>query len=295
MTIIEICIGIIVPIVSSILGGLFTFLGVRLTIKSERKTQEENVELKIIESNEKIVKERPKLKSTEAVTESGMKADIYLIPYGIPILINERDILFQYPQDLNDNEKWESYSVYLKNVGHNNITRSFLHIEDDINMYSDIDMYNWNDPMWGNHYFSDGVTLSGSLQVEEILELNIYFLKEVERLKQTKINIYFEDENGNKWVQYAINKENNNDSVYSIVSDFEYSTLRRKDMTRFFLYNKLFFDDKVEKTFDYDSKEIMKKLKKELDLYCDITNKFERFRYDCKCGKAALKKDFSDL
>ena len=42
MTTIEICIGVIVPIVSSILGGLFTFLGVRLTIKSDKKVHEES-------------------------------------------------------------------------------------------------------------------------------------------------------------------------------------------------------------------------------------------------------------
>lgn len=295
MTTIEICIGIIVPIVSSILGGLFTFLGVRLTIKSDKKVHEENVELKIIESNEKIVKERPKLKSTETVTVPDMKADIYLLPYGKPILINERDILFQYPQDLNNNQKWVSYSVYLKNVGNKNIKRSFLHVEDNLNMYSEIDIYNWNDPMWGNHYFSDGVTLSGNLQVEEILQLNIYFLKEMPRFKNFNLDIYFEDDNGNKWAQFAINRERNIDSMYCVVSDLEYSTLRRKDMTRFFLYNKLFCDDKIEKTFEYDAKEIMKKLAKELDFYSDITNKFERFRYDCKCGKIALKKDFSDL
>ena len=64
----EIWTGIIIPILSSIigglLGGLFTFLGIKITLKNEKIEKNEEKRLRTINENLQIIKNRPILELT---------------------------------------------------------------------------------------------------------------------------------------------------------------------------------------------------------------------------------------
>ena len=298
----EIWSNIIIPIITSILGGLigglFTFLGVKLTLKDERKRHDEQVGLNIIVKNKEIIKNRPILLSIENYESSpSMRAMVYLVPFGEPELINKKDIVFHYPEKFEEKQNWEEYTIYLKNVGNKRITRSFLHFEDlkNINLYSDLDIYNWNDPLYGQHYFSDALTLSGHIAPGEILELKIYYLKDLPNYKNVLFDIYFEDENGNNWVQYKINRIDNDISAFDVVSSLEYSTYRRKNMHTFFLYNKMFFSKNVKKSFNYNLEEMYENIEKETKEWNNKLEEMEKFQNDCKNGKILLKDGYREF
>ena len=298
----EIWSNIIIPIITSILGGLigglFTFLGVKLTLKDERKRHEEQVGLNIIEKNKEIIKNRPILRSIENCESSlSIQAMVYLVPFREPELINKKDIIFHYPEKFEEKQNWKEYTIHLKNIGNKRITRSFLHFEDlkNINLYSDLDMYNWNHPLYVQHYFSDALTLSGHIAPGEILELKIYYLKDSPNYKNVLFDIYFEDENGNNWVQYRINRIDNDISAFDIVSGSEYSTYRKKDMSTFFLYNKMFFNDKVKKSFKYNQKEMLEFFDKEMKMWHHMSDEMIKFKNDCKDGKVLLKDSYREF
>lgn len=296
----EIWSNIVIPIITSILGGLigglFTFLGVKLTLKDERKRHNEQIKLNIIEKNKEIIKNRPILQCIKNCEEpSSMQAMVYLVPFGQPELINKKDIIFHYPKKFEEKQNWKEYSIYLKNIGNKRITRSFLHFEDlkNINLYSDLD--NWNNPLYGQHYFSDALTLFGHIAPGEILELKIYYLKDLPNYKNVLFDIYFEDENGNNWVQYRINHINNDISAFDVVSSLEYSTYRRKDMNTFFLHSKMFFDNNIKKSFKYNHKEMCENIDKETEVWHHMLDEMEKFQYDCKDGKILLKDSYREF
>ena len=298
----EIWSNIIIPIITSILGGLigglFTFLGVKLTLKDERKRHEEQVGLNIIEKNKEIIKNRPILRSIENCESSpSIQAMVYLVPFREPELINKKDIIFHYPEKFEEKQNWKEYTIHLKNIGNKRITRSFLHFEDlkNINLYSDLDIYNWNHPLYGQHYFSDTLTLSGHIAPGEILELKIYYLKDFPNYKNVLFDIYFEDENGNNWVQYRINRIDNDISAFDVVSDLEYNTYHRKDMCTFFLYSKMFLSDNVKKSFNYNQEEMCEDIEKETKMWHHKLDEMEKFQYDCKNGKILLKDSYREF
>ena len=293
---------IVIPIITSVLGGLigglFTFLGVKLTLKDERKRHDEQVELNIIEKNKEIIKNRPILQCIENCDSTpSMQAIVFLVPFGEPELINKKDILFHYPEKFEEKQNWEEYTLYLKNIGLKRITRSFLHFEDQkrINLYSDLDIFNWNHPLYGQHYFSDALTLSGHLAPGEILELKIYYLKNLPNHKNVLFDIYFEDEHGNNWVQYRINRLDNDISAFDVVSGLEYSTYHKKDMNTFFLHSKMFFSDNVKKSFKYNQKEMLENIEKETKVWHHLADKMEKFQNDCKDGKILLKDSYREF
>lgn len=298
----EIWSNIIIPIITSILGGLigglFTFLGVKLTLKDEKKRHDEQLELNIIEKNKEIIKNRPILQCIgNCESTPSIQTIVYLVPFGEPELVNKKDILFHYPEKFEEKQNWEECTVYLKNIGNKRITRSFLHFEDlkNINLYSDLDIYNWNHPLYGQHYFSDALTLSGHIAPGEILELKIYYLKDLPNYKNVLFDIYFEDENGNNWVQYRINHIDNDISAFDVVSSLEYSTYRKKDMSTFFLYSKMFFNDNIKKSFDYNQKEMYDNIEKETKVWHHILDEMEKFQDDCKDGKILLKDSYREF
>ena len=298
----EIWSNIIIPIIASILGGLvggfFTYKGVKLTLKDERERHDEQIELNIIGKNKEIIKNRPILQCIKNSESSpSMQAIVYLVPFGEPELINKKDIIFHYPEKFEEKQNWEEYTIYLKNIGNKRITRSFLHFEDlkNINLYSDLDIYNWNDSLYGQHYFSDAITLSGLIVPGEILELKIYYLKDLPSSKNVLFDIYFEDENGNNWVQYRINRIDNDISAFDVVSSLEYNTYRKKDMSTFFLHSKMFFSDNIKKSFNYNQEEMCENIEKETKEWHHKLDEMEKFQNDCKNGKILLKDNYREF
>lgn len=290
---------ILIPIITSILGGLigglFTYLGVKLTIKNERKIHEDETRLKIIEKNEEVIRNRPKLQAISNFTGSpSMKESIYLVPFDKPVLVNGRDIKFDYPTNLSNKENWEYYTIFLKNIGKKTIVRSMVHFEnmENINLYTESEMNNWNNGIWSEHFYSDNRVLSGQLNPGEILELTIYYLKKTSALKTKLFDICFEDENGNDWIQYRINTIDNDITSFSVLSSEAYATYLRRDMSTFFLFQKLYWAKNIKKQFNFNKKEFEEKLAQQLDKWNEKQEEIYAYEQKVKNGKVELKREF---
>lgn len=289
---------IVIPIITSILGGLigglFTFLGVKLTLKDERRRFEEDKRLRVIEKNKVIIKNRPILKSfsiIEACKQHIPEYSIFLFPFYKPELINKNDIIFNYPKGFDDEKFLHKYTLYFKNIGKTKLTRGLLYLDDKsgINIYDSVILNARNCVLYEKLYFSNTLSFSLDLQPGEIFKLNIFYPKESSYIKDFLFDIYYEDEYGNYWVQYGINIIDNDISAFNIASRLEYSTYLRQEMNTFFEYNRMFYSKDTKKSFNYIPKEFSKYLEKEKNKWHKIYNEIEKFKYECKDGKVSLK------
>lgn len=295
----EITYYIIIPIVTSILsglvGGLFTFLGVLLTIKNEKKHHEEELRLKTKEKNKSIIDNRPILQSVEIPDKkSTVRQSVYIVPFGTPELIDKKNIIFHYPNGFENESNWKYYTIFLKNIGTKRIVRSFLHTnyENKINLYTDIEINNWNEALYARHFFLNSIIISCNLAPSEILELKIYHPKDSLQYKNAIIDIYFEDEYGNKWVQYFINNKSNDTSLFDVVSNLKYSTYIKKDMETFFLYSDMYYNKNIKRTFKHNKDEIEKYILTQALFWQKIEDKIETTERDYKNGYIELKDTF---
>lgn len=288
--------GIVIPILSSIigglLGGLFTFLGIKLTLNNEQRLKNEERRLKIIDENLQIVKNRPILDLTTQKTSVDMNCNVFLLPIEKYKLTSPSEIEYEFITDYKNDNVWCEYSIFLKNIGNKKITRAFVTTEvNDILLYGESDIYNWNS---FKHFYNHIVLFQGDLKKNSICQINVHYPKTNSRLKDICFNIYFEDENGNFWKQYFIGNQYVDTTLYAGISSSEYSAYLRQDMFTFYAYQKAFFS-KCELDFKHNISEMLKMLDDNLKKWNKEYQEFESFKYEYENGIIALKKDFSQF
>ena len=138
-------ISIIVPIISSciggLVGGLFTFLGVKVTIYNSNKIHKEEMDLKEKENqekqkklnqkiNKKMITNRPELQIIESDIENiENKNRIYILPYSSKATLTDTNIYFTYDRNkLLEKSNWKHYSMIFKNSGKTEIDRGFIQL-----------------------------------------------------------------------------------------------------------------------------------------------------------------------
>lgn len=291
----EIWTGIVIPILSSIigglLGGLFTFLGIKLTLNNEKKFKDEEKRLKIIDENLQIVKNRPILDLTTQKTNVEMECNVFLLPIENYKLINFTDIEYVFTTDYKNNDIWYEYSLFLKNIGNKKITRAFITTDnDEILLYGESDIYNWN---LLKHYYNHRVLFQGDLKKNSICKISVHYPKTNNHLKDICFNIYFEDENGNFWKQF-IGNHYVDTTLYAGISPNEYTAYLKKEMYTFYAYRKAFLK-KCELTIDCNVRDVATMIDDNLKKWNKDYQEFESFKYSYEHGIIALKKDFSQF
>lgn len=293
----EIWTGIIIPILSSIigglLGGLFTFLGIKITLKNEKIEKNEEKRLKTIEENLQIIKQRPILELTNENKNINMDCKAYFLPIENYTLTSPKDIEYDFSTNYGNKEVWDKYSLFLKNTGNKKITRAFITIENNnVLLYGESDIYNWNQ---FKHYYRNMTFCQGDLDQNSILKMDIHYPKNHSFLKDLVFSIYFEDENGNYWKQFFIGNNYVDKILYVGVSPKEYESYIRQQMYEFYTYHRAFFDNKRKISFKYNSSDMLKILDEDLMKWNKQYQEFESFKYDYENGFVALKKDFSQF
>lgn len=66
-------------------------------------------------------------------------------------------------------------------------------------------------------------------------------------------------------------------------------------MNTCFLYSKMFFNDKIKKSFDYNQKEMYVNFEKETEVWNRMIDEMEKFQNDCKDGKILLKDSYREF
>ncbi len=293
----EIWTGIIIPILSSIigglLGGLFTFLGIKITLKNEKIEKNEEKRLRTIDENLQIIKNRPILELTNRNSNVNMKCKAFLLPIENYTLTSPTDIEYNFSDDYGKKDIWDKYTLFLKNVGNKKITRAFITIDDNnILLYRESDIYNWNK---FKHHYQNMVVCQGDMDINSVCKIDIHYPQNKYFLKDFAFNIYLEDENGNYWKQFYIANKYVDKTLYVGVSPNEYTSYLRHRMYEFYAYHRAFFDNKRKITFKHNTGDMLKKLDDDLNKWNKIYQEFESFKDNYEKGFVALKKDFSQF
>lgn len=296
----DIVYNLVVPIVTSLLGGLiaglFTFLGVKMTISHEKKAHETDLKIKqeeqhkkeiekTFERNKRIIRTRPEMTISKAGGSIKKVEEVCLLPYIKPKLFDEKEIYFDYPEDIYNEEYWDKYEFILQNTGKREITSAFLQVpyKSSFNIYSKLVLMNWRSA-YNKNYYRDVYALPSYIQPNEKIKVIVYFPKTVPQLKEEGLDLYFYDEDNNYWYQSLVNIKGRNE--VEIIAPDAYFMHFQEDCNFWFIYNHLYYSMDVKKCFDKDISSLLEKWKRE---NWARTEKQEEFVRAVKCGEIALK------
>lgn len=303
---------IVIPIVSALIGGAFSFVCILITIKHENKhfkierqeweTERKEREIERLKQeweknkikNDEIIKNRPQFIVVDKACQPKKSMTVKLLPYlnyeivGLTDDIVNRDLLvFDYPHEIYDDDFWDSYSVTIKNIGCDCVG-GFLHLPDKsgVNIYDEYD-FNERNYILVNFYCERvGIPtiLSG-----ETLTLKICYPKSKLGYKDISLDIFMYDHFENEWRQDNINHKCNFNDSYTISGE-EYGMNFREEITQWRVIDRLYFynvNHHINMPIDYTRAcAFLAKKKDECNLK---EHEFDKYRRDVKDGKILLK------
>lgn len=279
---------VVVPIFTSLLGGLiaglFTFLGVKMTLSHERKIHEADLKIKQaeehkkeieknIERNKRIILTRPEMTITKNNKSIKYVEEICLLPYIKPELYDENKILFDYSEDIFKEDYWNKYEVILQNTGKRTIVSAFLHIpyKSGFNIYGKLELMSWQEAYFSN-YYGDENLISTPICPNEKIKIIIYFPKIAPALEDKCLDFYCCDEDDNYWYQRNVNANLKCES--EITAPETYRMHLQQDCNYWFIYDQLYYDKSVKKCFKKDISSLLEKRKQKLWAETEKQEKF---------------------
>ena len=284
----EILYYIIVPIITSIIGGavggLFTFLGVKMTLTNEKKNREEELKSLNIEKNKKIALTKPEMTITENEEDIKEIEEICLLPYVKPELFDKEKIIFNYTEEIYNEVTWDKYEIVLQNTGKRKINSAFLQIpyKSEVNIYTKSELMAWPNEYIIN-YYSDTAYLPNYISPDEKIKLIIYFPKDNKRLENLALDLYINDEDDNCWFQRCVNGINKIDP--EIISPEAFRMHLRQDYYYWLIYDSLYYSKNVKRNFRVNIQDLLEERKKTC---WDENKKHEAFVYEVKKGLKLL-------
>ncbi len=283
---------ILIPIISSILGGLigglFTYLGVKLTIKNENELKKQEIYEKNKEKNKIIIANRPQLEVVQGNDcEIEDELEIYVLPYIKPKLETEERIIFDYDKlDFNKNF-WDCQETIIRNCGKCAIKTGFVQLEykSGVNIYSKYELDSWKQVPWAKNYYSDNQYIPKWIYPNKCFKLKLFYPKKLQQLKAIRLNCYMSDEHENYWYQDIINLKVNGNFSKPISPD-EYILHIRDGYYEWFIYDHLFYCKDVEKCFN--TRNLEKALQKRKEKLWKQSRQNDKFKRDINTGNKLL-------
>lgn len=205
---------ILASILGGLVGGLFTFLGVLITIAYERSkdTKEEMRRLK--EKEEEQVKARPRLEIQEYSyfdEERVSEPDLEVVMASIKDFKDIGRACFKYNPDIINKDKWVSVDYVLKNIGATEIDHLYL----ITNLPKNTSLFNASN----NEYISDykneflnySVILEKTIKPQQTVKIRVSYVTDeviVSNLGSAPISIWLMDINKNVWSQSLFAPQN---------------------------------------------------------------------------------------
>lgn len=265
----EIIYYIITPIIASVLGGviggLFTFLGVKATIQNANALKWQEDKEKNKEKNEKIIEHRPQLQVVSKTENIKDTVRIYALPYNKPELNTPEEIIFDYSDFKIDENFWECKETIICNCGNQMIESSFLELEykSGINIYTEYETNFGGHVLLSTAHYSDIISLPGWIQAGECIKLQIFYPKKIVKLLPLNLNCYMSDENNNYWYQNnIIMQDYDNKSI--LMYKNKYLMHRYNGFYKWFIYDHMFWDKNIKKNFSIENFENILKQRKEM-------------------------------
>lgn len=247
---------VIIPLFTSVLGGLigglFTFLGVKMTIKNNNEIQRQAIREKNKEKNQKIISSRPEFKTVETKEKIENEAIMYVLPYWAPKLISKNEIYFDYDNINLDSNLWDYTEIILCNTGKKSIQTCFLELEykSYFNIYTRSQIYAWQQMPLTKNIYSDKILIPYNINSNMYIKLKIFYPKsnKQKRIPNISLNCYMIDEDNNYWYQDMVNSTSTNKKSIP-VSESEYLLHYRDNYYMWFVYDEMYFSNNVEKCF----------------------------------------------
>lgn len=206
---------IIASVLGGLVGGLFTFLGVWMTIHHEnKKTRQEELKRQK-EKEEQLFENRPRLEIMGYKKLSkysiSRKADINVLFCSIKDYKNESRAMFYYDTEVVEPEKWVSVEYTLKNIGHTEISHMYF----STNLPKNTSLFGVetreNEMCYENNLLNYSVILDKSVKPKESIKLKICYIDEkiiLSNIGSATITIWMVDEKNNWWSQPLFAPEN---------------------------------------------------------------------------------------
>lgn len=199
---------IIASVLGGLVGGLFTYLGVKATIKHENdKVLKE--ELKRQKEKEELTFEnRPRLEimgyKKLGKYSSQRRTDASVLLCGIEDYKNEGQPMFYYDESTVKSENWVCVEYTLRNTGHTEID----HIYFSTNLVRNTALFNVLDEenvmYYENNLLNYSVILEKTIKPQQTVSLRVSYINEkviVSNIRSAPITIWMIDEKGNWWSQ----------------------------------------------------------------------------------------------
>ena len=288
----EIVYYIVVPIVSSLLGGLFTFLGVKMTLKNEKEKEKKETLRYNKEKNEEIFLNRPEIEITKTCMNFNNEMNICILPYLKPQLMDEKIIVFDYDKFIDNEDFWTFKSFYITNKGNREIKTAYFHLQykSNANIYVKEVLSYWKTSLLSKNYYCDYVRITNAIYPNSSIKINIFFPKGMDELLNKYFDFYMRDEDGNCWVQEDMCFDNSVNKSQA-VSESEYIMHIKDGYNEWFVYDYLYYDKNVKKNFyKQDIDKFLKDRKESLYKQAEINMKKRR---EILSGEIQLKSKFS--
>ena len=295
----EIVYNVVIPVITALLGGivggLFTYLGVKQTLIHEKRLREEDLKIKQDEQRKRETQKyypstrnnqtRPELKTPMDNSDIKFVEEYCLLPYTNPILIDEELILFRYPDEIFQEEFWDKYELIFQNTGKRVIKDSFLHLpyKSFVNIYLKSDLLSWRCNN-ARDYYCDECLLPEYIHPNEKIKIVIYYPKTTPKLKNVGFDLYMRDEDDNYWYQNCVNSYDG-ESESQITSPDTFYMHLKQDYNYWLMYNKLYYSEGAEKMFKKNLDDLL--LKRRDATLTKAEGQFG-FAYRVKIGEIAL-------
>lgn len=187
---------IIEAIITGLISGLFTVIGVKITIANENKWRKR-------EEKKKEFNEKPKFKLKKGTFRSENDADISI--FAAPFIAKrdeENYIQFEYNDKLKENDKVVYYDYVFENIGKNAATEFSIVINSQKNA-SIFDFENKNEWMENHLINYSSLYDKGNIESGENIKLRIAYHEDVQFSSyfSATFSILYKDEYGNYWEQ----------------------------------------------------------------------------------------------
>ena len=199
---------IIASVLGGLVGGLFTFLGVWMTIHHEnKKTRQEELKRQK-EKEEQLFENRPRLEimgyKKLSTYSAAKKADISLLLCSIKEYKNEGRAMFFYDESVITPENWVCVEYTLRNTGHTEID----HIYFSTNLPKNTALFNVlneeNVMCHDNHFLNYSVIFEKTIKPQQTVSIKVCYISDkivVSNIGGAPITIWMIDENKNWWSQ----------------------------------------------------------------------------------------------
>lgn len=199
---------IIASILGGLVGGLFTFLGVLITIQYEKEKEKKKERIRILEKEEEIFKNKPRLEIVDyngpGQYNQNIDADLSLLICEIKDYKKEDRHRFYYDKDMIKPENWVTIEYVFKNTGNTEID----HLYFSTTLVKNTAIFNVLDGEYESYYRNNllnySVILEKNIKPGAAIKVKINYLTNKiidSNIGSATIGVWLIDENNRWWTQ----------------------------------------------------------------------------------------------